>query len=329
MGKSAPKTPDPYAVAKSQTDSNVATAREQAKIGMTGQTTPWGSLNYVTDPNSPSGYRAVQSLSPEEEALLRQGQELQGQYGEAAQGALGRVTDTMGTPFDMSAARATELTDIQRTLMDPQWNAREEALKTSLMNRGIREGDEQWANIMRDFSSGRDDAYNRMYLSGYDTANKAALTERNIPMSDLASLGVGAFPGQDQSMGFASTPTPGVAPTDVTGSVYNSHKIESDRANAGMGGLFGLGSSVLGGWARAGFPGLSLSDRRVKTNIERIGDDPRGWGVYRFSYLWDGVRKAGQHLGFMADEVERVRPEAVVRHPTGLKMVDYDALALV
>jgi hypothetical protein len=334
MSGDAPKAPDPYAVAQAQSEANIASAQEQARLAMTGQVTPWGSMQYVSDPSSPSGYRAITELSPEQQALLNQSQALSAQYGGLAGEQLGRVGDTMSTPFDLNAARANEITDIQQNFLTPQWDQRKEAMEADLLNRGIRPGSEQYENMMRQFSQSRDDSYDKMFLDAWNMANNAALTERNLPMADLAALGIGAFPQQINNPQFGNTPAPGVAPTDVAGPVYNSYNAQMQASNSQMGGLFGLGSSLLGGWAQSGFPGAAaglamLSDRRLKTEIKKIGDDPRGWGVYLFTYLMDGMRELGTQIGFMADEVEKKRPEVVITDErTGFKSVDYGALAL-
>lgn len=330
FGNDAPEAPDPKEVAAAQAEANIKTAQEQARLAMTGQVTPFGSIQYVRDPSSPSGFRAVQNLSPEQQALLAQGQDLQAQYGGIAGEQLGRVGDVFGTPFDLSAARGNEISDIQSTFLDPQWDQRAQELQTSLLNRGIRPGSEAYENEMRMFNDQRSRAYDAMFLDAFQIANNAALTERNIPLQDLAALGIGAFPQGTQQPGFAQTPTPGVAPTDVIGPTYQSYQGELNAYNNQMGGLFCLGSSLLGGWAQAGFPAIAgLSDRRTKTNIRKIGDDPRGWGVYLFEYILDGLKSLGTQIGFMADEVEKKRPEAVYEdQATGLKLVDYDRLAM-
>jgi hypothetical protein len=334
MGKDAPEAPNPTKVAKAQADANIATAQEQARLAMTGQVTPTGSLQYVVDPTSPSGYRAVQTLSPEEQALMGQSQDLRAQYGGIAGEQLGRVGDTFADPFDLTAERGTEISDVQRTFLDPMWADKERSLQADLLNRGIRPGSEAYAREMAMFSDQKSSAYDRMFLDAWGMANNAALTERNIPLTDLAALGIGAFPGQTPGINPTATPTPGVAPTDVIGPTYNSYNAQMNASNNQMGGLFGLGASALGGWAQAGFPGVAaglamLSDRRVKESVKKIGDDPRGWGVYVFRYALDGLKELGWRIGFMAQEVEKKRPEAVIVDPsTGFKMVNYDALAM-
>ena len=61
------------------------------------------------------------------------------------------------------------------------------------------------------------------------------------------------------------------------------------------------------------------SDRRLKHGIKRIGTLANGLGVYTYRYLWSRMA----HIGVMADEVERVRPEAV-KTALGFKVVNYD-----
>ena len=64
-----------------------------------------------------------------------------------------------------------------------------------------------------------------------------------------------------------------------------------------------------------------FSDRRLKQDIERIGVADNGLPIYRYTYKRDphGV----VHIGFMADEVEALHPDAVTEDLTGIKMVDY------
>lgn len=93
---------------------------------------------------------------------------------------------------------------------------------------------------------------------------------------------------------------------------------------AGMG--LGAFSAPAGGTSAA--QGLSAlfagSDERLKTDIERIGEDPRGFGVYRFRYVWED--EGVSHVGVMAQEMLHVMPDAVAMHPSGFLMVNYGAL---
>ncbi len=80
-------------------------------------------------------------------------------------------------------------------------------------------------------------------------------------------------------------------------------------------------SSIVGG-ASTGLGIMSmlglLSDRRAKTDIKQIGKADNGLPIYSFRYFGQGP----VHIGFMAQEVEMVKPEAVYEI-NGVKMVDY------
>jgi hypothetical protein len=99
----------------------------------------------------------------------------------------------------------------------------------------------------------------------------------------------------------------------------NTYNQQSAAHSAMMGGLMKLGGQAAGAAA-----GGMFSDRRLKKNIKRIGTHALGIGLYTWDYLW------GQSFsGVMADEVEKVMPEAVGVHPSGFKWVNYKMLGLM
>ena len=80
----------------------------------------------------------------------------------------------------------------------------------------------------------------------------------------------------------------------------------------GGGGGGGGGGSGHGGW----------SDRRLKRAIRRIGTSPSGLPVYSFQYVWGGPRFEGA----MAQDLVRLRPDAVIRDASGYMKVDYSRI---
>jgi hypothetical protein len=64
-----------------------------------------------------------------------------------------------------------------------------------------------------------------------------------------------------------------------------------------------------------------LSDVRAKENIEPVGKLDDGQKVYAYNYKGDPTPE----IGLLAQEVEKVRPEAVATGPDGFKRVDYAA----
>ena len=106
------------------------------------------------------------------------------------------------------------------------------------------------------------------------------------------------------------------------------------QSAAGFGNLLGVvgtaptssGGSIFGDIFRAAIPAattaaVAASDRRLKKDIELVGETPGGFNVYSFEYLWG--EKA---IGVMADEVEKVLPDAVVMDESGYQMVDYSRI---
>lgn len=98
------------------------------------------------------------------------------------------------------------------------------------------------------------------------------------------------------------------------------------ESSSGFGELFGtvlgLGTDTIGGTAlgKIGSAALGfLSDRRAKKDISRVGKLANGLSVYAFRYVWGGPIQ----IGLMADEVEKVHPEAIF-DMGGFKAVNYE-----
>lgn len=93
-------------------------------------------------------------------------------------------------------------------------------------------------------------------------------------------------------------------------------------ANAGSGQMVtkpstaGTIASTVGGIASI------FSDRRLKEDVEKVGELPDGLGLYRFRYLGGVMR----FVGVMADEVARLRPWALGPTVAGYQTVNMGAL---
>jgi Chaperone of endosialidase len=71
-------------------------------------------------------------------------------------------------------------------------------------------------------------------------------------------------------------------------------------------------------------PPPPISDIRLKRDIAAVGEADNGIGLYRYRYLWSDTT----YVGVMAQEVETVKPEAVLRGVDGYMRVDYARLGL-
>jgi len=155
-------------------------------------------------------------------------------------------------------------------------------------------------------------------LTSAQFGNSAATQElqkqlalRNQPLNEITGLMSGSQLQMPQFQGYNPTniaPAPVFAGAQAQGAAnMQNYGIQQSGANATTSGLFSLA-------------GAALSDRRLKSNIERIGTHKLGIGVYEYDILGE------RQQGVMADEVEKVMPEAVLMHPSGYKMVNYGLL---
>lgn len=83
------------------------------------------------------------------------------------------------------------------------------------------------------------------------------------------------------------------------------------RSSPGLGGLLGGIGSV-----------IAASDPRLKMDLEPLYKRRDGVTVYSFRY----INGAGPYIGVMADEVSRLRPDALGPEIGGFKTVDYSKL---
>lgn len=79
---------------------------------------------------------------------------------------------------------------------------------------------------------------------------------------------------------------------------------------------------ALTGNPAAGLAVATSSDRRLKRDIVKLYDREDGIGVYLYRYIWSPLR----YIGVMAQEVLKVKPEAVVTMPDGYYAVYYGKL---
>jgi len=77
-------------------------------------------------------------------------------------------------------------------------------------------------------------------------------------------------------------------------------------------------------------PGTANMGVKSSDHIQRVGTHPLGIGLYLFDYKPEYQDECGygRQFGVMADEVERVLPEAIRLHPRGHKMVSYALLGI-
>jgi hypothetical protein len=106
-----------------------------------------------------------------------------------------------------------------------------------------------------------------------------------------------------------------------------SNPTTSSQVNQGSNPMQMIGAA---GTAALGFsqllPLLAASDPSIKENVQLVGvDDRTKLNLYEFNYIGQPDTR---YRGVMADEVRRVRPDAVLINKDGHMMVNYTALGI-
>lgn len=257
-------------------------------------------------------FSATQSLSAPSQQLLKTGQETQQNLSNLAQEQSGRLSGLLNAPLDWSAQQ-NYLNDLTAQNLNPQWDRMAQQNETDLVNRGMRPGSTAYNDAADQFRQSRSSAYNNANLSNFGSALQSQMAIRQQPLNEILALSGGS---QLQSPQFTNTPTAQMAGTDVGGITNSGYQQQMQQYNAGqqtLGGLFSAGASLI----------PLLSDRRAKTDVERIGQTDSGVPIYRFRYKHGGPVQ----IGYMAQDLLETHPEAVTTGPDGFYRVNYERVA--
>lgn len=256
-GSKPPPAPNPAVVAAQTAQANKDTAIANARMSAVNQSGPYGNLTYQETGVNPDG-------TPKFSANYQLGAPEQGLYNTATS----NLQSSLSSPFDLNGNAGVEarLMELGRARLDPIFQQRQQALEAQLLNSGYQRGSEGWNRQMDQFSRGQNDAYNQLLLTGRGQAVNELMQQRQLPMQEFTSL------TSSRPFSFNQLPTPQgqIANTD-TANIYNqayqnqlaSYGLQNQQNNAMMGGLFGLGGSLLaapmtGGTSLGGYFGSKL-----------------------------------------------------------------------
>lgn len=253
--------------------------------------------------------------------------------------------------------RAMDPGERRRAIQNLQANVRADvmpAINGSFAGSGMTGSSLHAQNLAKGVSAGYADVQNQMFQAGENRALQAAGMR-----ADMAGMRNQAFQQGQQRRLQAAGMMPGLAQSrlqqtdymrgigdefqgqrqnEINARILQDQQGQGSEAAAirdylslvgGVGGAFGTQSSTasskpgLASVLGMGLQAASLfSDRRLKTDIRRIGKTDAGLGVYTYRY------KGGEtvHMGVMADEVAEILPDAV-GEAHGFNTVNYEAIA--
>tara|TARA_R110000751_G_scaffold212266_4_gene315669 strand:- start:99 stop:1367 length:1269 start_codon:yes stop_codon:yes gene_type:complete len=238
---------------------------------------------------------ANQGLRPGDQAydaeMKNLGQERNDAYSSAMNDAITGGGAEASRTFGMDMSRRGMMTGETGAQADFANQARRQALgeQVSLKDRGFDQGMQQvnYANSLR------------------DQAIKEEMNKRGTSLNEMNALLTGQQVNRPQMQNFSDATRAQGA--DYSGAMQDTYRADLNAAsarNAGIENAVGLGSDMMG----------MFSDRRLKKNIQRIGEW-MGYPLYIFEYLW-----GDWSVGVMSDEINQ---DAVFKHPSGYDMVNY------
>lgn len=148
-----------------------------------------------------------------------------------------------------------------------------------------------------------------------------ALLQRRLPMEELATL-TGSPSVGSAGLGTATTglnvPGTSIAPPPIMQGAMAQGADATNRYGQQMAG-YGAQMNAIGNIAGAA---AAMSDKTLKENIVKVGQSPSGFNIYEWNYLWSPER----FRGVIAQEVQKIKPQAVLSNIFGYLMVDYSKL---
>ena len=339
FGKSdPPPAPDYAAAAKETAAGNLQAAQYAAQANRVNQVTPNGNLTFTSNmPNDPSNtsaqWTATQTLSPQQQAIQNQTNQLNLGLNKTANAGLDYANNVLSQPgVDQSKLASTGINpgqsyqDAMMARLSPQIDRENQQSDAQLANQGITQGSTAYNNAKTMLSQQHNDLLNSATTTGMNmglAANQQGFNQASYnqmqPINVINALRTGS---QVATPNYINPPTQQTtAGADMLGaanSKYNAQlgAVNAQNAQAGnfTNGLFSLGGAAL------------MSDRRMKENIKKVGKLDNGLNLYSYTYKIGHDLPLGSQVGVMADEVEPLFPHAIVHHADGFKMVNYGAL---
>ena len=304
-------------------------------------------LNGSSTTTNPGDWTVETTLSPVQQALFDQNNEYKKLSSGLAQKDLnsynnqdmsGNMQDSLNySPNTFAANRnATTKAMYDRTtrLYGSQFGRQESGLRDQLVNQGLDENSQAFKTQMGDFRNTQNGAYqdaaNNAVMAGgqeqsrmlgdllHSRSNDLASKQYNLQAhtTTLNNANALASGGQAQVPQFGSYGQAGTAQTpDISGAMSSAYGANLGNVNS-QNAAAGQTNSALASMVAAYF----MSDRRLKSAIKYLREGFGKLSVY--SYIIDGEPSTG----YMAQEVQALFPEAVITLPSGLLMLNYNAL---
>lgn len=315
MSLEQPTPPDPTATANAQEGLNKQSAIYQAEMNNVNQTTPYGSLTYSQTGTNPDGtpiYSSTTSLNPAEQQLFNTDVGTQQQMASDASTLAGNLGNSLTSAPNLSnPALVNEMMGWQQQYMQPIFNQQQSNLNSQLAAQGITQGSDAYNNAQNLQSRNVNNAYESALANDEGQAFNQAAEAYQLPIQTLGTLLGESQPGS-VAQNLVQTPQEQIQPANYESLAEQQYAQQNSIYANTMSGIFGIGDALAGGWAKS-------SDRRLKSDIARVGYLDDGTPIYRFRHVDDGRME----IGLMAQDIVGRCPEAIHLDDHGFMMVDY------
>ena len=266
-----------------------------------------------------------------------------------------------GAQFDPNSASgqaANAAYASQTSRLDPQWQQRQREMETQLANQGISRNSEAYSRAMEDMGRQHTDAYQQAQWQAQQAGAQEAQRMQQMRLGqEQQAFGQGLQSNaQNFQQGNAYADYQNKLRQQQLNEIMQQRAFSLNEMNALLSGQQ-VNSPQFQGFNQAGNWGgvdywarqksssaqrsssrkartqrqgklwgdramaMMFSDLATKVLIERIGEHPRGFGLWLFRYVGESVPR----YGVIAQEVVKVMPEAVSGQ-RGVLMVDYSKL---
>lgn len=255
-----PTPPDPTQTANAQQQYNTQAATTQNQVNSYNQSNPYGNLNYVADPSSPSGYRINTSLSAPLQSLFNTQTGTANDIAGTARTLAGNSAGMYSSPYDLNAASGATtklLNNWSSNYVQPIFDQQSSNLEAQLRNQGLAPGTAAYDNAKNLLARNQGDVTNQYLQQNQGQAFDQALKSYQTPLQTLSGLestvggAAGTIPG---SPTFAPSPTAQIQPANYAGIAEQNYKQQMDNYNANVN-AFGQVASAAGGTIFKGISG--------------------------------------------------------------------------
>jgi hypothetical protein len=219
--------------------------------------------------------------------------------------------------------------DLGKKQLDPELKSQRQQLATQLANQGIPINSEAYNSAMNRLETSQGEQLNQLSLQSILAGIQTSESQRAARFNEISSLlgksqvGAGINFGNYQS-NYQGLDLMGAQQAELNRQAQiNAASIDAKAKTTAA--KWQAGGSAIGGIA--GGVGAYLSDISLKENIHFEDKIINNLPIYSFEYKNKSYGD-GRFIGVMAQDVEKIYPEAVTINKNGFKMVNYSKIGI-